>query len=150
MEGQRIVSKEQGETFAGENEMKFCETSARENLNVELAFMTVNIQMKKNWLETKLFSWSKIYLASKNLLTERKILVESKLVKDKATIRQHRKPVVASKYDASLEWNYINNIISLIFYTVTSFWNMFHVTCDCKYKRKSGSLNSSLMHLRFE
>lgn len=47
MEGQRIVSKEQGETFAGENEMKFCETSARENLNVELAFMTVNIQMKK-------------------------------------------------------------------------------------------------------
>ena len=51
MEGQRIVSKEQGETFAGENEMKFCETSARENLNVELAFMTVNIQIKKTDLK---------------------------------------------------------------------------------------------------
>ena len=47
MEGQRIVSKEKGEKFAGENEIKFCETCARENLNVKLAFMTVNIQMKK-------------------------------------------------------------------------------------------------------
>lgn len=41
LEGSRKVSKEQGEQFAAENGMKFCETSGQENLNVELAFMTV-------------------------------------------------------------------------------------------------------------
>ena len=61
MEGQRIVSKEKGEKFAGENEIKFCETSARENLNVKLAFMTVNIWMK-NWLETVNFLAGRRYI----------------------------------------------------------------------------------------
>ena len=44
LEGKRKVSKEQGQKFAAENGMKFCETSGKENLNVELAFMTVLIQ----------------------------------------------------------------------------------------------------------
>ena len=42
MEENRKISKLQGEKFATENGMKFLETSAQENFNVQLAFMTVS------------------------------------------------------------------------------------------------------------
>ena len=42
MEENRKITSEQGEKFAAANDMKFLETSAKENLNVQLAFMTVS------------------------------------------------------------------------------------------------------------
>ena len=42
MEEKRLISKERGEKFAEENGMKFNETSAKENFNIEHALITVS------------------------------------------------------------------------------------------------------------
>ena len=41
MEEKRLISKERGEKVAEENGIKFYETSAKENVNIEHAFITV-------------------------------------------------------------------------------------------------------------
>ncbi|XP_033110082.1 ras-related protein Rab-10-like [Anneissia japonica] len=41
LDDQRMVSKERGESFAQENGLKFLETSAKTNINVETAVMTL-------------------------------------------------------------------------------------------------------------
>ena len=38
MEDKRVISKERGETIARENSVKFLETSAKTNVNIERAF----------------------------------------------------------------------------------------------------------------
>ena len=43
MEDKRLISEERGKKVAEENGIKFFETSAKENINIELAFNTVNI-----------------------------------------------------------------------------------------------------------
>ena len=49
MEEKRLISKERGEKVAEENGIKFYETSAKENVNIEHAFITVssNAAIKK-------------------------------------------------------------------------------------------------------
>ena len=42
MEEKRLISKERGEKVAEENGIKFYETSAKENVNIEHAFITVS------------------------------------------------------------------------------------------------------------
>ena len=42
MEEKRLISKEHGKKFAEENGMKFYETSAKENFNIEHALITVS------------------------------------------------------------------------------------------------------------
>ena len=42
MEEKRMISKERGEKVAEENGIKFYETSAKDNVNIEHAFITVN------------------------------------------------------------------------------------------------------------
>ena len=44
MEEKRLISKERGEKVAEENGIKFYETSAKENVNIEHAFITVSTQ----------------------------------------------------------------------------------------------------------
>ena len=44
MEEKRLISKERGEKVAEENGIKFYETSAKENVNIEHAFITVSSQ----------------------------------------------------------------------------------------------------------
>ena len=46
MEDKRLISEERGKKVAEENGIKFFETSAKENINIELAFNTVNIAIK--------------------------------------------------------------------------------------------------------
>ena len=41
MEEKRMISKERGEKVAEENGIKFYETSAKDNVNIEHAFITV-------------------------------------------------------------------------------------------------------------
>ena len=43
MEEKRMISKERGEKVAEENSIKFYETSAKDNVNIETAFITVMI-----------------------------------------------------------------------------------------------------------
>ena len=43
MEEKRMISKERGEKVAEENTIKFYETSAKDNVNIETAFITVFI-----------------------------------------------------------------------------------------------------------
>jgi len=47
MEEKRMISKERGEKVAEENGIKFYETSAKDNVNIEHAFITVNIISRK-------------------------------------------------------------------------------------------------------
>ena len=51
MEEKRLISKERGEKVAEENGIKFYETSAKENVNIEHAFITVssNAAIKKSF-----------------------------------------------------------------------------------------------------
>ncbi|XP_033121305.1 ras-related protein Rab-10-like [Anneissia japonica] len=49
MDDKRMVSKERGESFARENGMKFMETSAKTNINVETAFMTLAEDILKKY-----------------------------------------------------------------------------------------------------
>ena len=42
MEEKRMISKERGEKVAEENQIKFYETSAKDNVNIETAFITVS------------------------------------------------------------------------------------------------------------
>ena len=46
MEDKRMISKERGEKVAEENGIKFFETSAKDNVNIEEAFITVSPTMK--------------------------------------------------------------------------------------------------------
>ena len=46
MEEKRMISKERGEKVAEENGIKFYETSAKDNVNIEHAFITVNFIWK--------------------------------------------------------------------------------------------------------
>ena len=46
MEMQRQVSKEEGKEFADQFNMPFLETSAKETLNVESAFLTMTKEIK--------------------------------------------------------------------------------------------------------
>ena len=52
MEEKRLVSFERGTKIANENKLKFFETSAKENVNIELAVKTVgnyfNIKITKS------------------------------------------------------------------------------------------------------
>ncbi len=49
MEDKRMISKERGETIARENGIKFLETSAKANVNVEKAFMTLAEDILKKY-----------------------------------------------------------------------------------------------------
>ncbi|XP_071837934.1 ras-related protein Rab-10-like [Apostichopus japonicus] len=49
MEDKRMISKERGETIAKENGIKFMETSAKSNINVETAFMTLAEDILKKY-----------------------------------------------------------------------------------------------------
>lgn len=42
MEDKRVISKERGETIARENGIRFLETSAKTNVNIERAFMDLS------------------------------------------------------------------------------------------------------------
>ena len=54
MEEKRLISKERGEKVAEENGIKFYETSAKENVNIEHAFITVS----SNDAIKKSFQWA--------------------------------------------------------------------------------------------
>ena len=47
MEEKRMISKERGEKVAEENGIKFYETSAKDNVNIEHAFITVIFTFKR-------------------------------------------------------------------------------------------------------
>ena len=47
MEEKRMISKERGEKVAEENGIKFYETSAKDNVNIEHAFITVTSYFKR-------------------------------------------------------------------------------------------------------
>ncbi|XP_033110087.1 ras-related protein Rab-10-like isoform X4 [Anneissia japonica] len=49
MDDKRMVSKERGESIARENGIKFMETSAKTNINVETAFMTLAEDILKKY-----------------------------------------------------------------------------------------------------
>ena len=72
MEDNRKISKLQGEKFATENGMKFLETSARENLNVQLAFMTVIFFTRKSKINDYLFQLVDDILKQQKLTDEQK------------------------------------------------------------------------------
>ena len=44
MEDKRLISEERGKKVAEENGIKFFETSAKENINIEIAFNTVSLK----------------------------------------------------------------------------------------------------------
>ena len=86
MEEKRMISKERGEKVAEENGIKFYETSAKDNVNIEHAFITVNnfnstnlnvyFKSTKQKTDFIFFSWPRIFLISKALPMERQILVK--------------------------------------------------------------------------
>ncbi|XP_038057652.1 ras-related protein Rab-10-like isoform X3 [Patiria miniata] len=53
MEDKRMISKERGENIARENGIKFLETSAKANVNVEKAFMTLAEDILKKYPQQK-------------------------------------------------------------------------------------------------
>jgi len=45
MEDKRLISEERGRKVAEENGIKFFETSAKENINIEIAFNSVSFKL---------------------------------------------------------------------------------------------------------
>ena len=61
MEEKRLISKERGEKVAEENGIKFYETSAKENVNIEHAFITVSTDLTLSIRKTFLWTISAIF-----------------------------------------------------------------------------------------
>ena len=80
------ITTEQGEKFAAEHGMKFIETFADENLNIDLAFMVVSIKIIyfKNATEIKILdSWNFIQLVREILAKQNKELTSSQTTSTK-------------------------------------------------------------------
>lgn len=56
MDHKREVNKEKGETFAINHGLKFFETSAKENINVEKAFTEITHDILNKVLHTKFYT----------------------------------------------------------------------------------------------
>ena len=70
MEEKRMISKERGEKVAEENGIKFYETSAKDNVNIEHAFITVNFIWKMLFYFKRTIKWFWIVQLAEDILNK--------------------------------------------------------------------------------